>query len=222
MKYLQRFLTCFLFIHVFGFTAVAQQNPPFYKEIDAFKKADAINPPPKNAILFVGSSSFRGWKDVQSYFPGYTIINRGFGGSKLPDAIRYAKDIITPYQPKQVVIYCGENDFPVDSASAGVVFERFKTLFRIIRTDLPKTHILFVSFKPSPKQWKFVPEMVKGNKMIEDYLKTKRRTAYVDIHSKMLLPDGTPVPELYLADKLHMTPAGYKIWQKEIEPKLLK
>ncbi len=120
------------------------------------------------------------------------------------------------------MIYCGENDFPVDGVSAEIVFDRFKNLFGIIRSDLPKTHILFVSFKPSPKQWKFVPEMVRGNEMIKDYLKTQRRTGYVDIHSKMLLPDGTPNPELYLADKLHMTLAGYKIWQKEIKPYLKK
>ncbi len=80
------------------------QNPPFYDEIQAFKKQDSIKPPPQHAILFVGSSSFHFWTDVQDYFPGYPIINRGFGGSSLPDVIRYANDIIFPYHPKQIVI----------------------------------------------------------------------------------------------------------------------
>src|SRR5919202_6508982 len=90
--------------------AVAAQQPPFWDEIQAFKKQDSLHTPPKHAIVFVGSSSFQKWKDVQDYFPGYKIINRGFGGSSLPDVIRYADDVIIPYQPKQVVIYCGDND----------------------------------------------------------------------------------------------------------------
>ena len=83
-------------------TVLAQ---PFINDIRAFKKQDSISFPPQHAILFVGSSSFTKWKDVQDYFPGYTIINRGFGGSVLNDVIRYEKDIIFPYQPKQIIIY---------------------------------------------------------------------------------------------------------------------
>ena len=104
-----KLLKSFLFI---GFLIAAADcaAQPFAEDIQAFKKQDAINPPPANAILFVGSSSFTKWKDVSSYFPGYTIINRGFGGSTIPDVIRYTNDIIIPYHPKQVVIYCGDND----------------------------------------------------------------------------------------------------------------
>ncbi|MHB1178339.1 MAG: GDSL-type esterase/lipase family protein [Daejeonella sp.] len=222
MKVLCRFITAIVILQFVCFEGLAQQNPPFYNEIEAFKTEDRLNPPPKGEIVFVGSSSFRGWNNVQSYFPGYTIINRGFGGSRLPDAIRYARDIITPYQPKQVVIYCGENDFTADGVTAEIVFDRFTTLFEIIRHDLPKTHILFVSFKPSPSRLKYMPEMVKANELIKRYLKNYRRTGYVDVYSKMLLEAGTPMPDIFKADKLHMTEAGYRIWQKAIEPYLKK
>jgi len=201
---------------------IAQQTPPFYNEIEAFKKADSVNPPPKNGILFVGSSSFRGWTNIQSYFPGYKIINRGFGGSSLPDVIRYASDIIIPYQPKQVVIYCGENDFTADGVTAEIVSDRFITLFKMIRTGLPRAHVLFVSLKPSPSRLKYMPEMVKANELIKNYLSDQRKTGYVDVYSKMLLADGSPMTNIFKADKLHMTEAGYKIWQKEIKPYLRK
>ncbi|HEY1009784.1 MAG TPA: G-D-S-L family lipolytic protein, partial [Daejeonella sp.] len=140
MKYTTRLLVCFLFVQLSSLSLSAQQNPRFYKDIQAFKKQDSISAPPKNAILFVGSSSFTGWKDVQTYFPEYPIINRGFGGSSLTDVIRYTNDIIIPYQPKQVVVYCGENDFTVTGVNADTVYNRFKTLFELIRKDLPKTH----------------------------------------------------------------------------------
>ena len=68
-------------------TITAQLPPPFYEDIQAFKKQDKDSMPPKKAILFVGSSSFTKWTDVQDYFPKHTIINRGFGGSTLEDVI---------------------------------------------------------------------------------------------------------------------------------------
>jgi len=222
MTLLKRFITAIIILQFLCIEGIAQQNPPFYNEIATFKKEDSLKPPPKGAILFVGSSSFRGWDNIQSYFPGYTIINRGFGGSSLPDAIRYSRDIITPYEPKQVVIYCGENDFTVDGVTADTVLNRFTSLFEIIRKDLPKTHLLFVSIKPSPSRLKYMSEMVKANEMIRNYLKNYRRTSYVDVYSKMLLEDGSPMPNIFKDDKLHMTEAGYAIWQKAIKPYLKK
>ena len=220
MKHLKGFLICFLLFQTLSFSSFAQQTFPFSNEIESFKKQDSTNPPPQNAILFVGSSSFRMWTNIQEDFPGYTLINRGFGGSSLPDVIRYAPDIIIPYKPKQVVVYCGENDFTADGVNAGIVNDRFTTLFEIIREKLPKAHILFVSLKPSPSRLKYMPEMVKANTMIKNYLKNYRRTGYVDVYSKMLLPDGSPMPDIFKADQLHMTEAGYAIWKKAIKPHL--
>jgi lysophospholipase L1-like esterase len=201
-------------------TAKAQ---PFYEDIQAFKKQDSISFPPKHAILFVGSSSFTNWKDVQSYFPGHTIINRGFGGSSLPDVIRYADNIIFPYQPKQVVIYCGENDLvTADTVTAKMVFKRFAHLFTLIRDNLPGVPVVFVSLKPSPSRWHLKEKMTRANTLIRKYLRKKRAAKFVDVYSKMLGTDGTPIKEIFLGDNLHMNAKGYAIWQQLIEPQLLK
>src|SRR5207253_261792 len=136
MKIMRKFLLLILCGAVV-ITSCSQESKPFYNEIQEFKNADKKMPPPQHAILFVGSSSFAMWKDVQDYFPGYTIINRGFGGSTLTDAIEYEDDIIAPYHPKQVVIYSGENDVAQNVPAAEVV-NRFTTLFTMIRRDLPE------------------------------------------------------------------------------------
>jgi len=134
---------------------VIAQKAPFYDDIQAFKKQDSIKPPQKHAILFVGSSSFTKWTDVQSYFPGYTILNRGFGGSTLTDVIRYANDIIFPYDPKEIVIYCGENDIAYsDTVSAETVFNRFQALYNMIRVKYKTIPVVYISIKPSPSRRK--------------------------------------------------------------------
>jgi lysophospholipase L1-like esterase len=208
---------CFILVSTAGFAQ------PFADEIQAFKNQDKINPPSANAILFVGSSSFRKWTDVNSYFPGYTIINRGFGGSVFPDVIRYENDIIIPYHPKQVVIYCGDNDLASsDAITADSVFERFKVLFEGIRRGLPGENIVYVSIKPSPSRVRLQEKMEKANLLIQTYLSIQSLAAFVDVYHKMLNPDGSIMADIFLEDKLHMNAKGYAIWQKAIEPYLSK
>lgn len=196
---------------------------PFADEIQAFKTQDKLNPPPASAILFVGSSSIQKWTDVSSYFPGYTIINRGFGGSTFPDVIRYANDIIIAYHPKQVVIYCGDNDLASsDAVTADTVFERFRVLFELIRTNLPGENIVYVSIKPSPSRARLKEKMEKANLLIQTYLSINSHASFVDVYHKMLTPDGSIMTDIFLEDNLHMNAKGYAIWQKAIAPFLLK
>ena len=127
-----------ILLTAFFFRPVCSLAQPFADEIQKFRNDDKVSPPVAGSILFVGSSSFRKWTDVQQYFPGYPIINRGFGGSTFPDLIYYAGDIIIPYHPKQVVIYCGDNDLASsDAITADSVLQRFTVLFGIIRRALP-------------------------------------------------------------------------------------
>jgi lysophospholipase L1-like esterase len=215
--------TILIFLLWTGLLHAQEQMPAFWEDIQAFKKQDSISFPPKNAILFIGSSTFTMWTKAQDDFPGYTIINRAFGGSSLPDLIRYVEDIIFPYQPKQIVIYCGDNDLAAsDTITAQIVFERFKNLFQLIRSGMEKVPVVFVSIKPSPSRWHLKYKAVEANEMIRKYLKKKKRAKFVSVWKEMLGPDGKPLDTLFLEDKLHMNERGYTIWQKLIEPYLLK
>ena len=203
--------------------SMAQTAPAFWGDIVAFKKQDSVQMHPPHPILFVGSSSFTKWTDVNVYFPGYPIINRGFGGSTLVDVIRYAYDIIIPYQPKQVVIYCGENDLAYsDLITADEVVKRVKTLFAVIRINLPDATIDFVSIKPSPSRAYLESKMLKANKEISAFMKKQKNAGFIDVYSAMVDASGKPRGEIFLADSLHMKPNGYSIWQKNILPFLVK
>ena len=43
---------------------------------------------------------------------------------------------------------------------------------------------------------------------------------YVDVFTPMLGPTGEPRSELFLADSLHMTRAGYLLWRTLLTPLL--
>ena len=196
---------------------------PFINEIKAFRKADSLTTPPKNVVLLVGSSSFTKWKDVQDYFPAHTMLNRGFGGSSLTDLIFYANDVLLKYKPKQILIYCGENDIAGSSTvTADTVFERFKTVYSTIRSKFKKVPIAFISMKPSPSREKYADVMQKGNALIKLFMEQQKRASYIDVYSSMLDANGKALTHIFIADKLHMNAEGYKIWQGVIAPYLVR
>jgi lysophospholipase L1-like esterase len=207
-------LIIFLCTLSLSFTLFAQSDPPYYKEINAFKKQDSLQFPEKGQVLFIGSSSFTNWKDVQDYFPEVPILNRAFGGSSIPHLILYQNEIIYPYQPSKIVIYCGENDFQGEaSLPADTVVARFKKLFTDIRTKLPKVPVVYVSMKPSPARKKVMVKYEVANFEIREYLKKQKKASFIDVYEPMLLPDGSPNGALFLKDSLHMNANGYKLWQ---------
>ena len=196
---------------------------PFSQDIAAFKQADKVSPPSKGQILFIGSSSFTRWTDVGSYFPDRKILNRAFGGSSLPDVIRFVDDVVTPYAPKQVVIYCGENDFAGNPKLASyVVLNRFKHLFRAIRHRFPEVPIAYIAMKPSPSRWYMRAKFVAANQWISAYLRQQRGTAFIDVWNAMLDEHGRPKPSIFVGDQLHMNASGYKIWQPIFDSMLVK
>ncbi|WP_207491649.1 GDSL-type esterase/lipase family protein [Aridibaculum aurantiacum] len=209
-----------LFMLTSSYQLLAQQRP-FWNEIQNFKKQDSIQAPPSNAILFIGSSSFTMWRDVKDYFPGHTIINRGFGGSSLPHLITYFDDVVKPYNPKQVVIYCGENDLTVDTVQPHHVLQRFTQLFNMIKQTYPAVPVAFISIKPSPSRANLMQRMELSNQLIRLFLAKQANTHYINVYNDMLV-NGKPDPKLFIGDNLHMNAKGYAIWQKQIEPLLKK
>ncbi len=204
--------------------SIAQNIQIFQNEINAFRKQDSLNPPPDDPILFVGSSSFTKWKSINKDFPGYPIVNRGFGGSRLLDVIHFAEETIFTYQPKQIFIYCGENDLAMDSAvTPTILLQRYITLHKMIRDRLgKKLPIVFVSIKPSISRWKLEQTYLATNQLIQEFLSSDRYAKYLDVHQAMLDENKEVLKDIFIEDKLHMNEKGYAIWIKIIGPQLLK
>lgn len=218
---MKRLNVILLLVTLFVSQTVFAQKRELWNEIENFIRKDSIAMPPKNGILFVGSSSFTKWKNLESTFKEYNAINRGFGGSTLRLANDYIDHLVYPYQPRQVVIYSGENDIAQDKVSAVETLNRFATFFTNIRNKYPFVPVMFVSIKESPSRKKFGETILHTNALIKNYLSNYSNTKYVDVNSKML-HKGEPRPELFLQDMLHMKQAGYDIWIKEISPYLIK
>ena len=192
----------------------------FEREIIRFKKQDSVNGIIKNEILFIGSSSFRKWKTMeQDMFP-LKVLNRGFGGSTIPEIIWYADKIIFPYSPKTIVLYAGENDIANNETESKTVLKTLKLFVKMIKYNLPETKIYFVSIKPSLARSKYYEKMESTNKILKNYIKNTNNIYYIDVFSSMINADKTIKDDIFIKDKLHLNTKGYNIWKEIIKPYL--
>ena len=187
------------------------------KDINTFMRSDSTNPPPTNAVVFVGSSSIRMWKTLAEDFPGNLVINRGFGGSQIIDSVVFADRIVIPYAPRVVVFYAGGNDINAGK-HPNQLLDEFKQFARNVNKALPATKIFYVSIAPNPKRWHQIDRVQEANRLIQDYCKQGKQLHFINVYPEMLGPDGLPKPDIFLADRLHMNAKGYAIWREMIAP----
>jgi lysophospholipase L1-like esterase len=201
---------------VLAYCAQAQTNR-WDAEIAAFEAQDRTNPPPKNALLFIGSSSIRLWKTLAQDFPEHKVINRGFGGSQIADSIQFTDRIVIPYKPKMVVLYAGGNDINSGKTPEQVASD-FKAFVRQIHAKLPETRVAYISIAPNPARWAQVDRVRSANELIRDFTKTNARLTFIDVFPHMLGDDGQPRPEIFVEDRLHMNEKGYALWTRLMRP----
>ncbi|MCG3196057.1 MAG: hypothetical protein HUU16_02220 [Candidatus Omnitrophica bacterium] len=194
------------------------EESPFEPEIRFFEEADRVSPPAPGGILLYGSSSIRLW-DLAASFPDIRLVNRGFGGSTISDCIRYAPRVVFPHNPRLIVFYAGDND-TAGGVSAASACQDFKTFAEVIHQELPDTRILFIAIKPSIARAKFREVQSEANRLIREFIATDSRLSYLDVFSPMLGPEGRPRGELFVADGLHLSRAGYQLWTDLLRPHL--
>lgn len=187
-------------------------------EIRAFEAQDQKQPPPKDATLFVGSSSIRLWK-LDDSFAEIKTINRGFGGSHLSDSVEFAERIVIPCRPKWIVLYAGDNDLAAGKTPERVLGD-FQAFAAKVHKALPNTQIAYLSIKPSPSRWKLAARIRETNARIAEFIAGDKRLHFIDVFPSMLGDDGQPRKELFREDGLHLNAEGYRLWASAVRATL--
>jgi lysophospholipase L1-like esterase len=188
-------------------------------EIKTFEALDRVRRPPTNAVLFVGSSSIRMWKTLAEDMKGLPVINRGFGGSQMSDLVSFANRIVIPYQPREIVVYEGDNDI-ASGKTPEQVRDDFVEFVKKVHTALPRARITYLTIKPSPSRWKLAEKMQAANTLIAQATTADRRLEFIDVFTPLLGNDGQPRREFYLPDMLHLNQLGYQVWTTVIRARL--
>jgi lysophospholipase L1-like esterase len=118
-----------------------------------------------------------------------------------------------------VVFYAGDNDVEANHTPEQIAGD-FTAFERKVHAALPAAEIIFISIKPSIRRWPWIEQIKSANALIQGYCATHSHLTFVDIVPQMIGADGKPKKELLVEDGLHMTPAGYKIWNDALRPLL--
>jgi len=204
-----------LLLTLFALSALGQTTNRWDKDIAAFEAQDKTNPPPKGAILFIGSSSIRLWKTLAEDLPEHKVINRGFGGSEIADSVHFVDRIVVPYQPKRIVMYAGGNDINGGKTPERVASD-FKAFVSKVHAKLPETKISYISIAGNPARWAQVERVKTANALIREFTTIDKRLSFIDVFPHMLGKDGMPLPDIFVDDRLHMNEKGYAIWKRVI------
>ena len=202
-------------------TMAADGDPDPERFADAIKRfaaSDRKSAVPENPVLFVGSSSIVYWQSAEA-FPGYPIVNRGFGGSHISDQLYYFDQVVKPYHPSLIVFYCGENDIAGKKTPERVLsdFAKFRALVQDAFGSVP---MIYVAIKPNESRWKLWDKMSEVNAAIEKQAAEDETLTYADTASVVLGDNGEPDPTLFKDDRLHLNENGYAKWNAIIEPLL--
>jgi lysophospholipase L1-like esterase len=195
--------------------ATAKGPERFAPEIAAFAAADRQHRPAPCGFLFVGSSSIRFWKTLSGDMAPLPTVNRGFGGSTIADVDYYFDQVVAPYRPRAIVFYAGENDIAA-GATPGAVTADFARFMDLKTKALGPTPVYFISLKPSKLRWAQRDAQAQVNAQIQAFAAQRNDLRYVDV-SPAMLAEGVP-KDIYVADGLHMTPEGYRLWTAVIRP----
>ena len=74
-------------------------------DIEALEQRDVHQRDPKDAILFIGSSSIRRWNSIETDMAPYQVVQRGYGGAKYSDLAVFSNRLIHPHKYSAVVVF---------------------------------------------------------------------------------------------------------------------
>jgi lysophospholipase L1-like esterase len=192
-------------------------NPDWAQDMARFAAEDAATPPPAHPVVFTGSSSVRLWTTLATDFPGVPVLNRGFGGSHVRDAVWHADEVAVRYRPRRILIYAGDNDV-FDRRTPQQVLADFRAFVARVHRDLPRTPIAFIAIKPSPSRAHLLAVQREANALVKAYAEREPLVDYIDVFTPMLDAGGKPRAELFVADRLHLNRDGYALWRGVIAP----
>ena len=167
-------------------------------------------------LIFLGSSTFTLWEELETIFKEYKPVNLGFGGSTLAACTWFFDRIFKNiHHPESIVIYAGDNDLG-DGRHPEEVVLFFDSLLSKIRNKYGAIPVAFISIKPSITRWSLAGSIRYTNSNIKDYMLKDKNFFYLDIYSGMLSKNGHPKGEFFIEDGLHFSEKGYLYLKKKI------
>ena len=206
--------------------SIAKSTTPVPRDAEWMKHHELINRRVKQGdidLIFVGDSIAEGWKENETwkkYYGHRKAANLGISGDRTEHVLwRLDHGNIDGISPKVAVLMIGTNNSVGNEYSPQDIADGIRAIVFKLREKLPKTKVLLLAIfprgeRPNLKRMKNTA----ASKLIVD-LADNKDIFFLDIGSSFLDDKGVISKEI-MRDFSHLSPLGYKIWAKAMEPTL--
>jgi flagellar basal body-associated protein FliL len=200
--------------------AAGSDDAFFESEIRNFEEQDQAAFPEKGAIVFVGSSSIRFWSSLTEDMSPLRVLRRGFGGAHMSHVLYNFDRIVTPYQPKAVVVFVGGNDIGFGKSAQRLISD-YQLFIDKLEQVLPDSDLWILAMKPSKARWEAWAEMQKVDEALKIFAEANSKIYFVESGEVLLNAEGKP-DDVYIIDGLHLNSEGYRRWTALLKPLLME
>lgn len=127
----------------------ANQTTWYLNRVKSVEKNWINDGKPTGGTLFIGDSFFdtEFWSDFYKTF-GENVYTHGVSSSTSTDWEIFAKRLVYPVQPKNIVMHLGTNNLYDDNETSVATFDNLKRLLEEIHTRLPETQVYYFAIEP--------------------------------------------------------------------------
>lgn len=174
-----------------------------------------------DSVLFIGSSSIRRWSTMATDLVPYRTIRRGYGGAKFTDMGVFVNQLVSPHQYRALVMFVGNGVVgePTDH-TPDQIEELARYIVSVSHSHQPGSPVFLIEITPCEKRFAAWSKIRAVNARLREVALSTPDTYFIPTASHYLKADGTPRPELFVADKLHLSESGYQLWSSLIRKRL--
>ena len=174
-------------------------------------------------VLLVGDSITIQWGESwQKHFPDLKAVNIGIGGDKTQNVLwRLDHGGVEGLEPRAIVLMIGNNNMfftpetGVEAAARGI-----EMCVKNLREKFPDAKIVVAKILPAhAPDNRFYKDIVATNAALDSLkLTSDSHVQVLDLTTDFVHSDGTLKRELYSADNVHLSPAGYGTYANRLKP----
>jgi len=155
-----------------------------------------------------------------NYYSKRKCLNFGVGGDRTQHVLwRFENGQLDGIKPKAAVLMIGTNNSNKDDNTESEILEGVQAIVAQIRQRLPEAKILVLGIFPRGQTFSTQRGKILQINQALAKLADGNMIHCLDFGSHLIEADGS-LSKSIMPDYLHLSPAGYEIWARAIEPKL--
>jgi lysophospholipase L1-like esterase len=172
----------------------------------------------QGSVVFVGDSLIGGWKTLKNDFAPLRVANVGVGGDVSRGILFRLQEDVIALKPRAVVILTGTNDVSANE-DLSLFSSNMTAILQALRNYNRFMPIVLCNLPPHDDAPYFAPARVLDlNARLAGFARSHPNVTLLDLHRRLALPDGSPDPENFEPDRIHMSPAGYQKFHDALVP----